>query len=403
MRGDSLNTFTLPVKNLRKKFARTSGLVIATALISFIFFADGILLASLGKGLSSMKSRMGADLMVVPLGYDKGMESLLLRGEPSYFYLDKKIESRIKNVRGVKKVSSQFFLVSLDKDCCAIPVQLIGFDPTTDFSVQPWISKVYGKSVRDDELVVGSDISVDEKKSLEFFGKDYPVVAQLERTGTGLDQAVFANMKTLSFMFNAAKDQGLTFIKGMDPSSFVSSILILIEDGFSAEQVVHNIRATFDGLQVVKTKTMIHNIAGALNTFSAFLFAFTSFFFLASLIMLVIVFSLSANERKKEFSTLRLIGATGKRLSFIVLTEAALVSAAGGLLGTLAGLFITVPLTSSVSSLLALPSMQPPSYLICLTALAAVLLSLVLGTLASLHAAIRLGRREVYLSFREGE
>ncbi len=34
---------------------------------------------------------------------------------------------------------------------------------------------------------------------------------------------------------------------------------------------------------------------------------------------------------------------------------------------------------------------------------AAVLLSLVLGTLASLHAAIRLGRREVYLSFREGE
>ena len=262
MRGDSLNTFTLSVKNLRKKFARTSGLVIATALISFIFFADGILLASLGKGLSSMKSRMGADLMVVPLGYDKGMESLLLRGEPSYFYLDKKIESRIKNVRGVKKVSSQFFLVSLDKDCCAIPVQLIGFDPTTDFSVQPWIPKVYGKSVRDDELVVGSDISVDEKKSLEFFGKDYPVVAQLERTGTGLDQAVFANMKTLSFMFNAAKDQGLTFIKGRDP----------------------------------------------LNTFSAFLFAFTSFFFLASLIMLVIVFSLSAMSAKRNFLPYGLLG-----------------------------------------------------------------------------------------------
>jgi putative ABC transport system permease protein len=39
---------------------------------------------------------MGADLMVVPLGYESGAEGILIKGEPSYFYFDKSVLEEIK-------------------------------------------------------------------------------------------------------------------------------------------------------------------------------------------------------------------------------------------------------------------------------------------------------------------
>ena len=121
------------------------------------------------------------------------MEGILLRGEPAYFYFDRAVEQELKKIEGVESVSSQFYLTSLNQDCCSVPVQFVGFDPETDFSVQPWICESYSREVRDGELIVGNDISADENNRLKFFDEEYTVAAKLEETGTGLDQAVYAN------------------------------------------------------------------------------------------------------------------------------------------------------------------------------------------------------------------
>lgn len=41
-----------------------------------------------------MSKRLGADLMIIPYGYEKQLQSALLRGEPSTFYLDQQLEEK---------------------------------------------------------------------------------------------------------------------------------------------------------------------------------------------------------------------------------------------------------------------------------------------------------------------
>ena len=118
MSNRPLTTGQLAIANLKRKPLRTTGLIIIVALVAFVVFGGGILSVSLKNGLESMKARLGADLLVVPVGYDEDVEGILLKGEPAYFYLDKSVEQQLKNVEGVKSVSSQFYLTSLNQDCC---------------------------------------------------------------------------------------------------------------------------------------------------------------------------------------------------------------------------------------------------------------------------------------------
>lgn len=403
MSSKPLTTGRLSLANLKRKSLRTTGLVIIVALVAFVLFAGGILSISMKNGLESMKARLGADLMVVPVGYDEGVEGILLKGEPAYFYFDKSIEQDLTKVEGIENVSAQFFLTSMNQDCCDVPVQFIGFDPETDFSIQPWVSEVYSSSIKDGELIIGSDITADENNKLKFFGEEYSVAAKLEETGTGLDQAVYANMNTLVHLFNAAKSSGLSFIENIDPDSSISSVLIRLEDGYDLDEVTHNIRSTFDGLQVIKTKSMVAGIGDNLGGFVTFIYVFAALFLLVALIMLVIVFSVTANERKKEFATLRALGASGKKLSQLVLSEALLICGAGGVIGTALSAGIVLSFSTYIGDKLSLPYLQPGVPIILAIAALSLAVSLGLGPLATAYTAARLNRREVYLTMREGE
>lgn len=403
MNNKPLTTGRLAISNLRRKPLRTAGLITIVALVAFVLFAGGILSTSMRNGLESMRARLGADLMVVPLGYDEGVEGIILKGEPTYFYFDKYVEQDLEKVEGVKSVSAQFFLTSLNQDCCSIPVQFIGFDPETDFSIQPWISEVYSEEVKDGELIIGSDIKADENNKLKFFGEEYSVAAKLEKTGTGLDQAVYANMDTIDLLFEGAKASGLAFIDDIDPDTSVSNVLIRLEDGYELEEVTHNIRSTYDGLQVIKTKSMVTGIADDLGGIISFLYVFAGLFLAVALIMLLIVFSVTTNERKKEFATLRALGASGRKLSAIVLSEALLICGAGGLIGTVSSAGTVLSFSTYIGDRLGLPYLQPDLPAILAIAAVTLLVSLGLGPVGASYTVSRLNRREVYLTMREGE
>ena len=59
--------------------------------------------------------RLGADLMVVPEGYETQVKDVLLLGEPNYFYMERSAEDIVRNIDGVEKVSAQFYLTSLSR------------------------------------------------------------------------------------------------------------------------------------------------------------------------------------------------------------------------------------------------------------------------------------------------
>lgn len=403
MRNRPLTTFRLSLENLKRKPLRTAGLIVIVSLTAFVIFAGGILSASMENGLGSLRERLGADLMIVPTGYDEGAEGIILRGEPAYFYFDKSVEEQLARMDGIKNISAQFFLTSLNQDCCDVPVQIIGYDPGTDFSISPWISEVYDDTVNDGEIVIGSDITADTDNQLKLFNEEYRIAARLEETGTGLDQAVYANMNTINDIFSAAKKSNFSFIEKTDPRSSVSSILIKLEDGCDPEVFTRNIRSSFDGLQVIRTKSMINDIADNLNAFIGIISVFVLIIAVIALLMLTFVFSMMANERKKEFAVLRALGASCAKLSRLVFCEAAIVSAAGGILGTGVSMVFALSFSTWTGDSLNLPYMQPGADAIIILAAAAIIISLVLGPLAAVYAAARLSRREVSDLLREGE
>ena len=166
--AQSLSVRTLAIKNLQRSPFRTFSMASLVALCSAVLFGSFLLASSLRNGISGMKERIGADLMIVPNGYEQTLESVLLSGEPNYFYMDKGIETIVRGIDGVKEVTSQFYLTSLSESCCDFPVQIIGFDPESDFLIKPWIQKYNADG---DNLFAGSNVNV-EKNTVSFFSKN---------------------------------------------------------------------------------------------------------------------------------------------------------------------------------------------------------------------------------------
>ena len=403
MENNALTTRYLALQNLKRKPLRTVGLLIIVALVATVIYAGGLFSAGLSNGLESMKSRLGADLMIVPTGYDEGVEGILLKGEPSYFYFDKSVEQDIQAIPGVRRTSSQFYLTSLNQDCCSIPVQFIGFDSETDFSIQPWISEVYSESVGDGELVIGSDITVDENNQLKFFGKYYDVAAKLDETGTGLDQAVYANRNTLMHLFEEARSSGLAFTENINPENSISNVLVELEDGYDADAVIHDIRSHYDGLQVIKTKNMITGIAGHLEQIRVIFYLFAAVFLVIALVVFTLVFSVIANERKKEFAILRILGATRGKLVWIIISEALLLCGLGGVIGLVISNVGILSFTTFIGDSISLPYLLPGISAIVAGAVATLIIILLLGPVSTGYIAYSISRVEAYRALKEGE
>jgi len=406
MRNKPLSTIRLSANNLRQKPFRAFALTALTFLLAVTLFGGGVLTLSLQNGLHGLQERLGADLAVLPLGHESDYEGILLSGTPSKFYFDKEIEQRLAKVDGVEKVSAQFYISSLSADCCSVPIQIIGIDPKTDFVTIPWISKVYQKDLGDGELIVGHDILTKGTKELTFFGRTYAVAAQLEENGTGMDSSVFVNMNTIKSLIEGAREQGVNLnidVKGGNAESSISSVLIKIKDGYSLDTVVANIRQSIDSVAIVRSKTIISGTAGHIGIIIDYFYVIAAALWILAALVLAVVFSTSIHERKKEFAVLRILGATRKRLSAIVLTEAFLTSVTGGMAGIAAASLVVFPFSTMIGDKLGLPYLQPDIGVITGLLAFSFLLSVAAGPLAAIYSAVKISRAETYITLREGE
>ena len=172
---------TLPVKNLTRRPGRTAALLLLVALLAFSLFGGSVVVESLQNGLTSLEGRIGADVIVVPYSAKSkvNLQQILLDGTTGYFYMDADYLDQLAEIDGVAQLSPQLYLASLRADCCSVSVQVIGFDPETDFSVQPWISRSYGQSLGLMDAVVGSEVNADIGESIIIYKQKVRVVARL--------------------------------------------------------------------------------------------------------------------------------------------------------------------------------------------------------------------------------
>jgi putative ABC transport system permease protein len=401
MSGYPLTTLRIARENLGQRPFRTAGLALIVFVFSFLLFGGSVLTESLRSGIDSMSRRLGADLMVVPYGYEKQLQSALLRGEPSSFYLRQSLEQKVKAMDGVDRVSSQIFVASLRAACCTLPVQLIGFDPETDFIITPWLKNRLSRELGDDEIIVGSKIEGEPGGHLTFFGKRYRIAARLDRTGMGFDTSVFLKLDTARKMIRKLEIAPLFEVKNLD--QIVSSVMVKARAGQDTRALANAIlqRHAMDfNLDMVVSRTMMSDIASRLQSFSRVIYGLGGMLWLLATGVLMLVFSIVLNERSREFSLLRVLGASKRKLSAILLTESFLTSLAGTVCGLFLSALLVFPFRALISNAIGLPFLLPALPKIGWLFLLSLTISAGIGPIACLYSAWRLGKTDIDTALR---
>lgn len=397
------STFGIALINVRNNLKRSVWLIFLIGILSFVLFGGTILIQSLGNGLSNMKERLGADIMIVPVENEADFEAVLLKGEPSCFYFSKSLEEKVSGLEGITNCTSQFYLTSLDAECCDTRVQIIGFDPDKDFSVKPWISKVYSGQLQEGAVVIGNDIHLENSDRIKLFGTEYQVAAQLDATGTGLDQAVYGSLDTIRKMYEDALSKGQRFLDDADPDKSISTILIKTAEETDRARLIRNIRKELGGVKIIESQSMISGTAANMKQIALLLYVFAGLFLITSVGVLVIVFSIIAGERKKEFAILRTIGATRNKLARIILSESMIISALGGIFGIVAASLVVFPFQVYIGDKLGMPYLLPSAGIVFVIFVVVLIISFLIGPLTSASSAVRISRAETYVTMREGE
>ncbi len=395
----------LPLENLKRKPLRTAALLVAAACLSAIFFGGSLISMNLAQGLNSMRARMGADIMVIPNGTHTKAEALLTNGGSSTFYFTNNIEDLVRRSPGVQKASAQTYISSLSAGCCAEKLQIIGFDPDSDFVIGPWIYSQHKKTLHKGEMIAGANVLVSYKNTVRLFGHQWPVVAQLAKTGTSIDNSVFVRRESVPQVVEYSTKVHHTAIPKEYAEKAISAVLVKVRKGYSAKQVAQNIKKTtgLSSIGIVFPGGITATTQANLGVFTRSLTFIIAACWIVGLFVLIVVFATSLNERKKEFASLRILGFTRKMLLGVATRESAILGFAGGVIGVSSASLIIFPYSSLISSQLQLPYLEVTALPVIALMAVSIVLSLLSVVAASALTTWRIAMRETYLTLRAGE
>ena len=394
----------LAAKNLARKPGRTTALVLLTAFLALAVFGGSVIILSLRSGLRSLEARLGADIILVPSEAQSkvSFQNMFLQGTTGAFYMDASVTEKAMEVPGVEKAAPQTFLASLKADCCSAKIQVIGIDPARDFTVQPWIAQSLTGELGDMEVVAGSKTEAGIGEIIRIYEQRCRVAARLEPTGTGLDTAVYCNMKTMDALLAAAEAKGISHKISSGDDSVVSAVYIKVKDGYDIGTVNTALTGKLRKVTAVRTRSMITGVSDSLAGISRTVTAMIVVIWILAFVILLLAYTLIVRERSREFAVLRLIGASRSMLGRMALFESAACGFIGGFAGTCAAAVGVFPFSVLIGNSLKLPYLVPGTSAILLLAAGTVLLSAAVSASASAFAAWRLSRVNPGTALRDG-
>jgi putative ABC transport system permease protein len=344
-----LTPFRHAIKNLRRKPSRAAILVMAIGLlVSVLVFALSFV-RRVDSSIRLTSERLGADLLVVPTGSRGAAEDVLLENKVTTFYMDREIVGRVKAIPGVERVTHQTYLATIAGACCDVPESMVVmFDQDSDFVVGPWLPKKIGRRLQKGEAVVGSDSALNISLGLTqvdsfLFGNVFKTVGVLDKTGTGLDTAIFIDEGNLDDI----RRKGRVNVR---PGS-VSVIFVKVAEGRDPQRVAAVVENTIIEADAVARRDIGKSVLRSLGDIGRmFLITFLLAAVLAALLAWA-VFSGVANERAREVGLMRAIGAKESHVIRLFLLEVLIIGGAGSLVGIASGTALSVSLASGFAIL----------------------------------------------------
>ena len=395
--------YSLAMRTCRRNAARVAVLAALAALLALVIFGGSEMLLGLQGGLMRFQQRLGADVVVLPkdAAEAQAFEGVLVQGVPAHFYMEERYLTELRGMAGVAQAAPQFFLASAHAGCCSVAVQLIGFDPVMDFTIRPWMQEIHAAPMDFGDILVGSGISVPADAVLTFYNTPCRVVGRLSPTGTGMDTAVYTNMETMRAMMANAAALDFDYFQGIPTENAISAVMIRTAEGFTPEGVAAAINESYPALSAKPAHGMVHHVEAGLGGVLEIIGALTVFVWAIAVIVLGIGFHLSARERRHEFLILRIAGATRSFLLRLMLTEAAVTSAAGGAMGIAVGAIVLLPFAGLMKEGLMRPYLLPDVGTIALLAVNTFMAAILSGMLSAAWTVGRVTRTPISEMLRE--
>ncbi len=398
-----MNIAYVALKNLKRKLARTWLLFAIVAVVSCTLFSATLFLKSIHNALRIGTYRLGADILVIPESAESKAKSALLSGEPTQFLMERSILDRVKTIDGVRNATPQLFVKPTSFTCCFnVDVFLVAFDPETDFTVKPWLEKNLNRKLAFNEIITGRMVPVMPGDKIPFFGTTFTVAGTMEATGMDFfDRAVFMSLDAAYRMAEDSKARAIQPIEiGRDK---ISTVLVQVSDDMSPDRVAIRIEHDISGVKALVSDTIISTVRKQLTGLIKAIMAISIILWVIVLLIMAFAFTMIVNERRREIGLLRAMGANKGHIAAIILTEASLLSAAGGAAGILLGYGVLVSFKNLMLHYLKLPYLFPSTpELIILTA-GAFFFSIATGLFAAFLPSITILRVEPYEAIRSAE
>lgn len=343
----TISFLSVALKNLKRKTFRTSVLVFAIGLlVSLLIFATSFTI-SVASSLKKASDRLGADLIVVPVGARGFAEEFLLESKNTTFYMPRATIEKIRTVDGIEAITWQTYLSSIAGLCCDIaPTRIVAFNQDSDFIVKPWLQKSIGRQLKKGEALAGSGTAENLGLGLldieaTIFNNRFKIVGVLERTGTGLDHALFMTEENLEAIIESGKSP----LKRGE----ISIIFVKLKKGLDPDYIGKVIEGQFPDVDVVARSKMgekFLTVLGDINKIFMITILLSSFL---TILLVWAIFSAIANERAREIGIMRAIGAKESHIVKLFFMEVLVLALIGSIIGAAAGTYLSDWLANSFS------------------------------------------------------
>lgn len=374
----------LPKKNLENQFGRSMSIFILVMILAFSLFLATFITVSLRNGMQSMEARMGADAIIMSRDSENEYEGALISGTPSNFYMEIEYMDQIAQIGEVEKYSPQVYVTTANASCCDSPMQIIGIDPVTDFSVRPWLTQEVSGSLDNNEVFAGRNIIGEVGETIQLYGKDYTIKGKLSNAGLGFDKSVFLNLEEAREIAEKAKDFGLVAAEA-DSEEYISNIMVETVDSVKVSKAVAAINRELAGtpIRAQSTSDMISMFASQMSQTTRYILIIVILLWSLSLVILFIVFSIMVRSRSDEWQAMKIIGASEKQMRTIVQKESIILSVSGALAGVVLAVVVALLFKQNIESVVELPILIPNLSVTILITGATLLICSLLGPVAS--------------------
>jgi putative ABC transport system permease protein len=408
---------TFIVAGIRNKPGRNLATIFCFAFIAANIFSGQFLMAGAAGGVERGVTRMGADHLVVPSQY-----MVFLRGagpnntiaiiiaEPSNYRMKATILEKIGNVPGVSVMSPQLYVSTLNlPELSPEPVAIYGIDPETDFTVSPWLQKPLDNPLKPGEVIVGHEVAGDISARISVVGQTYAIAGRLDPTQSSIDRTIFLRLDDA---------YALAATKGVFPPSAprivpgdVNAVLIRDSPGEDRDVVGTRIRRIFSSspdykyISVIGRHFTLDPVSEDIRALPSLLSLISAFVVIAALPLIALIAAMVAHERQREIGLLKAMGAKRNVVFFLVITESLVLAVTGGTAGVCASIFALFLMNAQgiLNSALQVSFRMPPLMEIGSMAGLALLVVIVIGSMASLWPAYQSSMMNPYEAIRNGE